>query len=82
MMQLQSYAQGKWVSGSGEGTVLRDATTGTVVAHASAQGLDYSGMLDYARRVGGPPLRALTFHERAGLLKALAKYLTERKDEF
>ena len=39
-------------------------------------------MLHYARQVGGPALRALTFHERAALLKALAKLLTERKDEF
>lgn len=81
-MQLQSYVKGKWVVGAGEGTVLRDATTGAVVAHASAQGLDYAGMLEHARRVGGPALRALTFHERAGLLKALARHLTERKEEF
>jgi len=80
-MQLKSYAQGKWVAGAGEGAALRDATTGAVVARASAAGLDYRGMLDYARRVGGPALRALTFHQRAGLLKSLAKYLTERKDE-
>ena len=39
-------------------------------------------MTDHARTVGGPALRALTFHERAGLLKALAKHLTELKDEF
>ena len=39
-------------------------------------------MTDHARTVGGPALRALTFHERAGLLKAMAKQLTELKDEF
>lgn len=81
-MQLKSYAQGKWFAGSGEGIALRDATTGAVIARASAAGLDFRGMLDYARRIGGPALRALTFHERAALLKALAKYLGERKDEF
>ena len=81
-MQLKSYVQGKWVAGTGEGAALRDATTGAVVARACAEGVDYRGMLDYARRVGGPALRALTFHERAGLLKTLAKYLTERKEEF
>jgi oxepin-CoA hydrolase/3-oxo-5,6-dehydrosuberyl-CoA semialdehyde dehydrogenase len=32
--------------------------------------------------VGGPALRALTFHERAALLKAMAKRLTELKEEF
>ncbi len=55
-MKLQSYAQGKWVAGNDEGAVLRDATTGNVVAHTSSQGLDFHGMLDYARRVGGPAL--------------------------
>ena len=32
----------------------------------------------HARDVGGPAIRALTFHERAGLLKALAKHLWPR----
>ena len=29
-------------------------------------------MLDYARNVGGPALRKMTFHERAKMLKALS----------
>jgi oxepin-CoA hydrolase/3-oxo-5,6-dehydrosuberyl-CoA semialdehyde dehydrogenase len=80
-MQLQSYAAGRWVSGGGEGVALRDATTGEVVARATAEGLDTAAMLAFAREVGGPNLRRLTFHERAALLKALAKDLTEHKDE-
>jgi oxepin-CoA hydrolase / 3-oxo-5,6-dehydrosuberyl-CoA semialdehyde dehydrogenase len=80
-MQLQSYAAGGWVSGSGEGLALRDATTGEVVARAGADGLDMRAMLEHARQVGGPHLRRLTFHERAALLKALAKLLTDHKDE-
>ena len=36
----------------------------------------------YARRNGGPALRRLTFHERAALLKRVAKMLTDHKDEF
>ena len=39
-------------------------------------------MLEHARIVGGPNLRALSFHERAGLLKALARMLGEHKEEF
>ena len=81
-MQLKSYLQGKWVAGRGEGAALRDATTGAVIARASAEGIDFRAMLDYARRIGGPALRALTFHERAALLKNLAKHLTGLKDEF
>jgi oxepin-CoA hydrolase/3-oxo-5,6-dehydrosuberyl-CoA semialdehyde dehydrogenase len=81
-MQLQSYAAGKWQSGAGEATALRDATTGEVIARASAAGLDTGAMLEWAREVGGPALRRLTFHERAALLKALARDLTEHKEEF
>jgi oxepin-CoA hydrolase / 3-oxo-5,6-dehydrosuberyl-CoA semialdehyde dehydrogenase len=81
-MQLQSYAAGKWRAGTGGGAALRDATTGEVIAHASAEGLDAGAMLAWAREVGGPNLRRLTFHERAALLKALAKDLGEHKEEY
>jgi oxepin-CoA hydrolase/3-oxo-5,6-dehydrosuberyl-CoA semialdehyde dehydrogenase len=81
-MQLQSYAAGKWRAGTGGGAALRDATTGEVIAHASAEGLDAGAMLAWARDVGGPNLRRLTFHERAALLKALAKDLSEHKEEY
>ena len=81
-MELQSYAAGRWQAGSGDGAALRDATTGEVIARASAAGLDTGAMLAWAREVGGPALRRLTFHERAALLKALAKDLTEHKEEF
>ncbi len=37
-------------------------------------------MAHHARTVGGPALRALTFHQRAHLLKAVAQYLNERRD--
>src|SRR5256885_10401711 len=81
-MQLQSFVAGKWWAGLGAGIALRDATTGEVIASAGADGLDSGAMLEHAREVGGPNLRKLTFHERAALLKALAKMLTEHKDEF
>ena len=80
--RLQNYAQGQWVEGTGSFTTLYHAVTGEPVAEASSQGLDFRGMLDHGRRVGGPALRTLTFHQRARLLKALAVYLTERKPEF
>jgi oxepin-CoA hydrolase/3-oxo-5,6-dehydrosuberyl-CoA semialdehyde dehydrogenase len=38
-------------------------------------------MLDHARQVGGPALRAMPFHQRAKMLKALAAHLGERKQE-
>jgi oxepin-CoA hydrolase/3-oxo-5,6-dehydrosuberyl-CoA semialdehyde dehydrogenase len=39
-------------------------------------------MVAYARSVGGPALRAMTFHQRARMLKALAQYLMARKDGY
>jgi oxepin-CoA hydrolase / 3-oxo-5,6-dehydrosuberyl-CoA semialdehyde dehydrogenase len=81
-MNLQSYVTGTWRSGRDDGVALRDATTGEVIAHASSAGVDFGAILTYAREVGGPALRAMTFHERAALLKALAKHLTELKEEF
>src|SRR5208337_2069510 len=72
---------GAWRSGQGPDTLLRDATTGEVIAQVSSSGIDFADVLEFARRTGGPALRAMTFHERAGLLRALAKRLTECKEE-
>ena len=81
-MKLESYVQGRWQAGSDDGAPLRHAVSGVEIARISSAGVDMGATLDYARRVGGPALRELTFHERALLLKQLATYLTERSDEF
>ncbi|HTX23453.1 MAG TPA: phenylacetic acid degradation bifunctional protein PaaZ [Steroidobacteraceae bacterium] len=81
-MQLESFVAGRWQAGSGRRVSLKDATTGEVVAEASSEGIDGRAILEHARRVGGPALRRLTFHQRAALLKALARRLTEQKEEF
>jgi oxepin-CoA hydrolase/3-oxo-5,6-dehydrosuberyl-CoA semialdehyde dehydrogenase len=78
---LESYAAGRWFASDDEGRPLLDASTGEEVARFSAAGLDLGEMTTYAREVGGPALRALTFHERAGMLKALGKHLMEHTDE-
>lgn len=81
-MKLQSYAEGRWVTGAGEGKVLLSAVNGEPVAEAGSEGLDFGAMVEYARATGGPELRRMTFHERALMLKALAKDLGEHKKEF
>ncbi len=81
-MLLRSYAQGRWQEAPDEGKELLHAVTGEPVARISSAGLDVAGMLDYARRVGGPALRAMTFHQRALALKALAQHLDDHKDDF
>jgi oxepin-CoA hydrolase/3-oxo-5,6-dehydrosuberyl-CoA semialdehyde dehydrogenase len=80
-MQLASYTQGQWRTGAGTGQTFADATTGEIVAELPAATIDYAGVLTHARAIGGPALRRLTFHERAALLKTLAKALGERKEE-
>src|SRR3954463_8380228 len=82
MTRIQSYAVGEWVDGGGTGTTLYDAVTGEEIGVASSEGLDLGAMLDFGRRTGRPALRRLTFHQRARMLKALAQYLTARKEEF
>ena len=77
---LPSFVKGAWVSGRGEGLLVRDATTGKPVARISAEEIDLVGALQYAREVGNPAVRRLSFHERARRLKALAQHLLAHKD--
>ena len=80
--EIAELCSGPMACGRRDAQQLRDATTGMVIAEASSAGIDFRAVLEYARRTGGPALRRLTFPERAGLLKRLAKLLTEKKDEF
>ena len=79
---LESYVAGRWFAATDEGARIADAVTGETVVRVSSSGLDVAGMLDHARDVGGPALRELTFHQRAGLLKQLGLRLMADKDEF
>ena len=80
-MRLKNYINGQWVEGTGPAVALHDAVTGAVVAEATTGGIDFKGVLDYARKTGGPALRAMTILQRARMLKALAQYMMSRKDE-
>lgn len=80
--KLESYACGSWVRGAGEGQALLDASTGQPVALIDSSGLDFKAMLAFGRERAGPALRALSFHERAAMLKALGLALLEIKEEF
>ncbi len=81
-MKLQNYASGAWLEGSDNGRELTSAVDGRPIASISSDGIDFAAMLDHARKTGGPNLRKYTFHERALMLKELAKFLTEHKKEF
>ena len=81
-MKLKNFAESNWFSSADDGKVLPSAVDGKTVATITSAGVDFAAMLDYARRVGGSNLRRYTFHERANMLKALAKKLLEHKKEF
>ena len=78
---LRSYAAGAWFEASDAGVELPDASTGEPVARISSTGLDVAGMLEHARAVGGPALSQLTFIQRAAILKQLALYLNDRRED-
>ena len=82
MNKLSNYITGKWITGDGEGQQLYNAVTGEAIATASTKGLDFEAITDYARKVGNPGLRKMTFHERGNMLKALALYLRNQLDKF
>lgn len=80
--KLENYVLGKWIPGDGEGQALYNAVTGATIAHAGTKGLDFAAVLDYARKVGNPALRKMTFQERGLMLKALAMHLRKHLDTF
>jgi oxepin-CoA hydrolase / 3-oxo-5,6-dehydrosuberyl-CoA semialdehyde dehydrogenase len=82
MYKLENYIAGKWISGEGEGQTLYNAVTAEPIAAASTKGLDFKAMADYARKVGNPSLRKLSFHQRGNMLKALALHLRKHLDKF
>jgi oxepin-CoA hydrolase/3-oxo-5,6-dehydrosuberyl-CoA semialdehyde dehydrogenase len=82
MIKIQHYVQGNWTTGKEEGTPILDAVTGEAFTSIAVEGLDIPEILNYGRTKGGEQLRKMTFQERGNMLKALAMYLTKRKDAF
>ena len=79
LLDVQSFAAGQWITPDANARAIENAVTGETLGRAGNDTLDVQAMLDYARDVGGPALRALTFHDRARLLKALAGHLNKHK---
>jgi len=79
--QLLNYARDGWIAGDGQLADIASAIDGSLVARTGSGGLDFGAMLAYARDKGGPALRAMTFHQRAHMLKALANAIMARKEE-
>ena len=81
-MKVQNYIEGKWHEGEGVEIELHHAITGEHLGTTSSQGIDYISIMNYAKNVGGPALRKMTFQERGRMLKALALHLIGIKEKF
>ena len=82
LLTLQHFAEGRWTTGSAGDVVLRSALDGSDVARLAAGEPDLESMYHYARSVGNPALRRMTFPERGRMLKALALHLNAHKETF
>ena len=81
-MKIESYACGAWMGGSDDGVEVRNAINGETIGRVSSTGLDFADMLQHGRNLGGSALRKMTIHERANMMKALAKHLLDKKELF
>jgi oxepin-CoA hydrolase / 3-oxo-5,6-dehydrosuberyl-CoA semialdehyde dehydrogenase len=82
MHKLENYITGNWITGDGDGQQLYNAVTGENIGAATTKGLDFKSITEYARTVGNPALRKMTFHQRGNMLKALALHLRNHLDKF
>ncbi len=79
-LKLLSYANDRWVEPAGALTDISSAINGEPVAQVGSAG-GFAQMLHHARNVGGPALRAMTFHARAKILKTLAEAIMAKKEQ-
>lgn len=82
MYKLENYIAGQWITGDGDGQLLYNAVTAEPIATATTKGLDFKSITDYARTVGNPALRKMTFHQRGNMLKVLALHLRNHLPKF
>ncbi len=81
-MRLKNYLEGRWIAGGGDGVPLFDPVTGDELARAGSDGLDLDAALRFAREQGGPALRAMSYKERAAMLRAIADVLVANRDKY
>jgi oxepin-CoA hydrolase/3-oxo-5,6-dehydrosuberyl-CoA semialdehyde dehydrogenase len=80
MQTTQSYINGQWTQGKGEGQPIYDAVTGEHFTNINVEGFDIPNILEYGRQKG-KTLRGMTFQERGLMLKKLAFYLQKKRKE-
>lgn len=80
MQQLTSYISGVWAYGQGKKRAIHHAVSGEALYQVCSDGLPLAESLDYARQHGGKVLAAMTFQQRAQMMKAVAKHLLAHKE--
>jgi len=81
MTRLRSYVGGRWVEGDGSVHQIVNPATEAGLAEVASGGIDRAAALQYARRRGGPALRALSFAARGALLQAIADAIAGVREE-
>lgn len=72
----------RWQTGAGKGTPLFDPVLGDELVRVDAGGLDLPAGFTFARQTGGAELRAMSYAERAGLLRAVADVIKVNRDDY
>ena len=79
-IDIQSYLCGRWQRGNGVTEELFNPSTEEIIATTCTDGLDFDAAFAYARTVGGPTLRKMSFAERGALLTQMAAVLHEQRE--
>lgn len=80
--KLDNYILGQWTPHDGEGIAQHNAVTGAVISTVNGDGMDFSEVLNYGRKVGNKNLRTMTFLERGLMLKKLALFLQKKRKQY
>lgn len=81
MKDLRSWVTGSWHEAKHGFVSLVNPSTEAPLARVSSAGIDFRRVLEHARQVGGPGLRAMSFAQRAELLKAMSTSLRGHREE-
>lgn len=79
LLEVHSFSAGDWLAPSSQSREIHNAVTGELIAVAGNHQLNTDTLLEYGRTIGGPALRAMSFHDRARMIKALANHLNEHR---
>ncbi len=82
MNKLENLVCGKWIPPEGEGIPQYNAVTGEQISICGSEGVSFEEMANYARNIGNPNLRKMTFQERGMMLKKLALFLHKKRFDY